>query len=74
MKKSDLIKIIKEIKEKDSNGVKKTNEGGWHSQTDLHFDERFSTLKSEIIILRNNFINTSNKNILLILLLLIKVK
>ena len=37
------------MKEKDPEGIRKTNEGGWHSHTDLHLDERCSLLKSEII-------------------------
>jgi len=45
------------MKKKDPDGVRKTNEGGWHSQTDLHLDERFSTLKSEIINLGQEALN-----------------
>ena len=42
-----------------------------HKKIKNKFIYLINSLKSEIIILRNNFNNTSNKNILLILLLLI---
>jgi uncharacterized protein (TIGR02466 family) len=37
--------------------MEKTNEGGWHSQDELHGDSRFSTLKSEIINLSQEVMN-----------------
>jgi uncharacterized protein (TIGR02466 family) len=37
--------------------MEKTNEGGWHSQDDLHEDDRFATLKSEIINLGQDALN-----------------
>ena len=37
--------------------MEKTNEGGWHSQDDLHEDDHFATLKSEIINLSQEVMN-----------------
>ena len=37
--------------------MRKTNEGGWHSQDELHGDSRFATLKSEIINLSQEVMN-----------------
>jgi len=37
--------------------MEKTNEGGWHSQDDLHEDDQFATIKSEIINLGQEVLN-----------------
>jgi len=46
----DLIEEIKSIQKKEPQTIDgKSNKGGWHSHDYLHEDEKFSTLKSEIV-------------------------
>ena len=43
----NLIKNIEEWKEKDK-GIKNTNQGGWHSTTDMHLKKEYKPLVSEL--------------------------
>jgi len=43
----NLIKNIEEWKEKDK-GVKNTNQGGWHSTTDMHLKKEYEPLVKEL--------------------------
>ena len=45
----DLIKAVREVQKEDPKGIKKANEGGWHSRDDLHEDKRFGVIKGDII-------------------------
>ena len=44
----NLIKNIEEWKEKDK-GIKNTNQGGWHSTTDMHLKKEYESLVEELI-------------------------
>ena len=46
----DLVKEIKSLQEKEPQTIEgKSTKGGWHSHDYLHEDDKFSTLKSEIV-------------------------
>ena len=54
----DLVKEIKSLQQKEPQTIKgKSTKGGWHSHDYLHEDEKFSTLKSEIVNLSQEAMN-----------------